>query len=313
MPSAPRIVFHAQGARPDAWLRDLSAAMPDARIEAWNADASGTHADYAVVWSPPPAFFESQPALKAIFNLGAGVDALMHNAALPPDVPVVRVEDAGMAQLMAEYVLQAAVRHARELDRAEADSRAGRWTPLRPGDRGDFPAGVLGAGALGIPVAQALHALGFDTAIWSRSSKPIEGIRSYAGPDKLDAFLARTRILVCLLPLTPDTENFLDHMTLGRLMPNGYLINVARGAHLVDDDLLALIAEGRIAGATLDVFRTEPLPADHPFWKEPRITITPHCSAHTQRRATVEQIAGKIARLEHGESISGIVDRARGY
>ena len=315
MNEQPSIVFCAPGARSEPWLRDLHRLLPGAKLFAWPhaGDGNDTAADYAIVWSPPDTFYASQPRLKAIFNLGAGVDGLMRAQALPPNVPVIRLEDAGMAPLMAEYVVQAAVRFAREIDAMEADGRAGKWAPRKPTDRADFPVGVMGAGALGRPVAAALAAQGFAVSVWSRSPKRLDGLACYAGAEQLDAFLAATRILVCLLPLTPDTENILNRDTLGRLMPGACVVNVARGKHLVDRDLLALIDEGRIVAATLDVFREEPLPAEHPFWQEPRITITPHCSALTQRTATLAQIAGKIVNLERGEPISGVVDRVRGY
>ncbi len=288
--------------------------MPGATVVAWDADDPATHdADYAVVWTPPAAFFRAQPRLRAVFNLGAGVDGLMAGDALPDGLPVVRLEDAGMADLMAEYVVQAAVRHARGLDAMEAESRAGRWSFRKPVDRADFPVGVLGAGTLGAPVALALKAHGFPVAAWSRTPKIIDGVDVFHGADGLDPLLARTRILVCLLPLTRETEDLIDARLLAKLLPDAYLINVARGAHVVDADLLAAIASGRVAGATLDVFRVEPLPADHPFWREPRIAITPHCSAQTRRRQTVEQIAAKIARMARGEAVTGVVDRARGY
>lgn len=315
MTGSPRIVFCAPGARPEPWLRDLRQLLPDAAVTVWTGGRpdESQQADYAIVWTPPDGFYASHPHLKALFNLGAGVDGLMRAAALPSNLPVIRVEDAGMAQLMAEYVVQAAVRHARELDLIEADSRQGRWAPRKPTDRDDYPVGVMGAGALGLPVAEALAAHGFAVSIWARSPKVVDGMRAFAGAPQLDAFLAATRILVCVLPLTPDTENILNRDTLGRLMPHACVINVARGRHLVDEDLLELMAEGRIAAATLDVFRDEPLPSDHRFWKEPRITITPHCSALTQRKATLAQIAQKIATLERGEPVSGVVDRERGY
>jgi glyoxylate/hydroxypyruvate reductase A len=316
MSSAPRIVFCAPAAKPEPWLRGLAEWVPDAELWAWNessADLATRMADYAVVWTPPDAFYPSQPKLRAIFNLGAGVDGLLRSPALPDDIPLVRLEDAGMAPLMAEYVLQAAVRYARELDRMDDDRRAHRWVPHRTSDRADFPVGVMGAGALGQPVARMLAAHGFPVTLWSRHAKAIDGLRCYGGQDELAAFLAATRILVCLLPLTPDTEDIIDHALLDRLMPDAYLINVARGHHVVDADLLAAIADGKIIGATLDVFREEPLPASHPFWQEPRITITPHCSALTQRKETLKQIAAKIRQFERGETVSGIVDRARGY
>ena len=310
--AAPRIVFCASGGSAEPWLRGLREALPGAEVAAWEDNVSWP-ADYAVVWTPPDAFYASQPALKAIFNLGAGVDGLLRSPALPRDVPLVRLEDAGMAPLMAEYVVHAAVRHAREFDRMDVDRQARRWQARRPTERSDYPVGILGAGALGVPVARALVAAGFPVALWSRSPKRVDGLRCHAGRDALDAFLAATRILVCLLPLTPDTEDLIDRSVLDRLRPDGYLINVARGRHVVDEDLLAAIRDGRLAGATLDVFRTEPLPADHPFWEEPRIGITPHCSALTQRKATLAQIATKIERLERGEPVTGVVDRARGY
>ena len=314
MTRSPRVVFCAPNGKPEPWIRDLAKHLPDAELSAWfeGSTAAAPHADYAVVWTPPDAFYTSQPDLKAIFNLGAGVDGLLRSPALPADVPLVRLEDAGMAPLMAEYVLQAAIRHARGLDRMDDDRRARRWVPRRTSDRTDFPVGVMGAGALGRPVAAMLAAHGFPVSLWSRVAKEVDGMRCYGGGE-FDAFLAATRILVCLLPLTPDTENIVDAKTLDRLMPDAYVVNVARGRHVVDDDLLAAIAAGRVVGATLDVFREEPLPATHPFWDEPRIAITPHCSAMTQRGETVKQIASKIQRLERGEPISGIVDRSRGY
>ena len=215
MNEQPSIVFCAPGARPEPWLRDLSRLLPDAKLFAWPdaGDGRDAAADYAIVWSPPDNFYASQPRLKAIFNLGAGVDGLMRAQALPPNVPVIRLEDAGMAPLMAEYVVQAAVRFAREIDAMEADGRAGKWAPRKPTDRADFPAGVMGAGALGRPVAEALAAQGFAVSVWSRSPKLLDGLACYAGAEQLDAFLAATRILVCLLPLTSDTENILNRDT----------------------------------------------------------------------------------------------------
>jgi len=311
MTATPRVVFCAATGKAEPWLRGLAELMPHAELVAWNE--AEPPADYAIVWTPPDAFYASQPKLKAIFNLGAGVDGLLRSRALPDHVPLIRLEDAGMAPLMAEYVVHAAVRYARELDRVEEDRRAHRWVQRWTVPRDRFPVGVMGSGALGLPVAQALRAQGFTVALWSRAARTLDGLRCYGGRAELDAFLARTRILVCLLPLTPDTQDIVDRTLLDKLMPDAYLINVARGRHVVDADLLAAIREGRLAGATLDVFREEPLPASHPFWDEPRITVTPHCSALTQRHATLSQIAEKIERLERGEAVSGVVDRVRGY
>ena len=304
-----RIVFFQEG-RPDPWLQALRAAFPGADVQAWQPGAAP--ADYAVVWAPPQQLLAEQRQLRAIFNIGAGVDALL-KLKLAPDIPVVRLDDAGMSVQMAEYVCHAVIRHFRELDAYEADTAQGRWSFRRPRARGDFPVGVLGLGVLGARVAQALLQFEFPVRGWSRSARQLPGVACFSGDDGLQDFLAGTRVLVCLLPLTPDTENILNRGTLGRLLPGGYLVNVARGGHLVDADLLALLDEGHLAGAALDVFRTEPLPQGHPFWGHPRITVTPHTSARTLRDETVAQIAGKVAALQRGEPIAGVVDLERGY
>jgi glyoxylate/hydroxypyruvate reductase A len=214
---------------------------------------------------------------------------------------------------MAEFVCHAVIRHFRELDAYEREMGQGRWGFRRPRSRAEHPVGVMGLGVLGARVAQAVAQFEFPVRGWSRNAKDIPGVQCFSGDQGLKDFLAVTRILVCLLPLTPETEGILNKDTLGRLMPGGYLVNVARGAHLVEEDLLALVDAGHMAGAALDVFRTEPLPAGHPFWNHPKITITPHTSARTLRDETIAQIAGKIHALGRGEPIAGVVDRKRGY
>lgn len=294
----------------EPWLAGLRAALPQAHISAWHSGAP--QADYAVVWAPPQQFLDEQPGLKALFNIGAGVDALLR-LRLPAGCTVVRLDDAGMAVQMAEYVCHAVIRHFREFDQYEASMRAGQWAYRKPRLRQDLPVGVMGLGVLGERVAKALAQFEFPVNGWSRSPKAIGGIRVFSGQDGFNDFLAASRVLVNLLPLTPETQDILNRDTLARLQPGGYLINVARGAHLVEDDLLALLDSGHLAGATLDVFRTEPLPVGHPFWSHPRITLTPHTSARTLLGESIAQIAGKIAALERGEAIAGVVDSVRGY
>lgn len=298
------------GTRPDPWIDGLRAALPGASVSAWTPGAPP--ADYAVVWTPPQALLDEQPGLKAVFNIGAGVDALMA-LRLPPSARVVRLDDAGMSVQMAEYVCHAVIRHFREFDGYEADVRQGRWTFRKPRSRADWPVGVMGLGVLGSRVAQALRVFEFPVNGWSRSAHAVEGVRTYAGPAQFHGFLAASRVLVNLLPLTPQTAGILNRDTFSRLLPGAFVINVARGAHLVDEDLLALLDSGQVAGATLDVFRTEPLPDGHPFWTHPRITVTPHTSARTLRDESIAQIAGKIRALERGEPITGIVEPERGY
>lgn len=306
------IIYFSTDQDEGAWVPALQAALPGASVAQWAPGAPP--ADYAVVWKPPQQLLNEQSQLKAIFNTGAGVDALLQ-LQLPPGVPVVRLDDAGMAVQMAEYVCHALIRHFRELDAYEADARtrAGTWQHRPPHRRADFPVGILGLGVLGQRVAQAVAHFDFAVNGWSRSPKSLPGVQCFAGDEGLPAFLAASRVLVCLLPLTPDTHNLLNHARLSLLQPGGYVINVARGAHVVDADLLALIDSGHLAGATLDVFRTEPLPEAHPFWHHPQITVTPHTSARTLRSESIGQIVEKIRALERGEVVAGVINQGLGY
>jgi glyoxylate/hydroxypyruvate reductase len=291
-----QITFCCTDSKPEPWLVGLRAAL----------------LDYAVVWAPPQQFFDEQPALKAVFNTGAGVDALL-KLRMAPQTQIVRLDDAGMSVQMAEYVCHAVIRHFREFDAYEADTRAGHWSFRKPRSRADFPIGVLGLGVLGQRVVQALKAFDFTVHGWSQSAKQIQGVHCWHGTHQLDDFLRQSKVLVCLLPLTPYTENLLNHRTLGLLQLGGYVINVARGAHVVDEDLIALLDSGHLAGATLDVFRQEPLPAMHAFWKHPKITVTPHTSARTLRDESITQIVRKIVAVHSGHTVLGTVDRAKGY
>jgi len=304
------IIFCCTDTKAEPWLEGLRSAFPEASVSVWEPGAP--QSDHAVVWAPPQQFLDEQQALKGLFNIGAGVDALL-KLRLPPGVRVVRLDDAGMSVQMAEYVCHAVIRHFREFDGYEADVKAGRWSYRKPRDRKDFAVGVMGLGVLGERVAKALRVFDFPVHGWSRTPKAIEGVMTYSSDVGFEAFLSSSRVLVNLLPLTAGTQDILNRDTLGKLQPGGYLINVARGAHLVEADLLALLDSGHMAGATLDVFRTEPLPAEHPFWHHPKITVTPHTSARTLRDESIAQIAGKIRALEAGQPIAGVVDPIRGY
>ena len=295
---------------PAPWVQGVQAALPKARVSVWAPGAP--QADMAIAWAPPQAFIDAQPGLKALFNIGAGVDALL-KLRLPPGLKVVRLDDAGMSVQMAEYVCHAVIRHFREFAAYEADARTAQWTFRKPRSRADFAVGVMGLGVLGERVAQALRVFEFPVNGYSRSPKQIDGVRCFAGREQLSDFLRASRVLVNLMPLTPETENLLNRETLSQLQTGGYLINVARGRHLVDEDLIALIDSGHLAGATLDVFRTEPLPSGHPFWRHPHITVTPHSSARTMREQSIAQIARKIQALQRGEPVRGVVDARRGY
>ena len=305
-----RILFCATQQKALPWVEGLRRALPGADVQEWQPGAPA--ADHAVVWAPPQQFLDEQPVLKGIFNIGAGVDALL-KLKLPPQAKLVRIDDGGMAVQMAEFVCHALIRHFRELDGYEDDVQHGAWSYRRPRERSEFPVGIMGLGVLGERACQAVQQFEFPVRGWSRTRKQVAGVQCFAGPEEFDDFLSGTRVLVCLLPLTPETEGVMNRRTLSRLLPGGFVINVARGAHLVEDDLLALLDSGQLAGAALDVFRTEPLPEGHPFWRHPKVTITPHTSARTLRSESIAQIVGKIHALERGEPVAGVVDLKRGY
>ncbi|MBV8665142.1 MAG: glyoxylate/hydroxypyruvate reductase A [Burkholderiaceae bacterium] len=308
-----RILFYAPAINPEAWIAALKQALPQAEVRNWE-EGDVAPADYALVWKPPREMLAGRSDLKAIFNLGAGVDAILQLAdGLPAHVPVIRLDDAGMGVQMAEYVTHAVLRYFRRFDQFDLQARSGEWRFLKPREKNEFPVGILGLGLLGQRVAHALAPFEFPLCGWSRTPKNLPGVECFHGAEGLDAFLAASQVVACLLPLTAETDRILNRERLAKMPQGSYLINVARGRHVVEADLLEMVQSGHIAGATLDVFEQEPLPAGHPFWKEPRITVTPHIAALTVRDESVRQIAHKIAMLERGEAVTGLVDRGRGY
>lgn len=312
-----KVLFYMPNAEAAAWLHDFARALPQADLREWQPGDTAP-ADFAVVWRPPREMLAGRADLRAIFNLGAGVDAILalereQPGTLPPNAPLIRLEDTGMAPQMAEYVTHAVLRYLRRFDEYEALQRERRWQVLDPHPRDTFTVGVLGLGALGAHVAQTVARFGMPVRGYSRSAKQVEGITTFAGEARFDAFLDGVKVLVNLLPHTPDTANVLNARTFSKLAHGAYLINVARGAHLVEADLLDALASGQLAAATLDVFQEEPLPPDHPFWQEPRITVTPHMSALTLREESVAQIAQKMLALDRGEAVGGVVNIERGY
>ena len=315
-----KILFYTREAdEAAAWLTSLARALPRGEIRAWQPGDTA-EADYAVVWRAPREFFARRERLKAIFNLGAGVDALLAfereaPGTLPRDVPIVRLEDTGMAAQMAEYATYAVLRYMRRFDEYELAQRRAdpSWRVLEPHARETFTITVLGLGALGARVAGTLASFGLPVRGYSRSPKKLQNVETFAGPTQLDAALEGAKVLVNLLPATPETDSILNRGAFGKLARGAYLVNLARGAHLVEADLLDALARGQIAAAMLDVFSKEPLPLDHRFWHEPRVTITPHISALTLREPAIAQIAQKIEAMERGEPISGIVDPVLGY
>ena len=306
-----QILLQTTSANSGLWHAALAAALPEAEVRLW--PDCPRDAEYLAVWKPPPELFGRAPAARAIFNLGAGVDALLQVPTLPAGVPVIRLEDAGMAEQMVDYVTLAVLAAYRE-QRVYADQqREGLWRQRAHLRKQAFGVGLLGLGLLGQTVAAGLARFGFPLAGWRRERKAVAGVRTFAGAAELPDFLARSQALVCLLPSTPDTRGLLDRTRLRQLPRGAHLVNIARGDIVVDADLVEALDDGHLASATLDVFHKEPLPPAHPFWHHPRITVTPHVSAVTLVDDSAAQIAAKIRRLERGLPVTGVVDRDRGY
>lgn len=310
------ILFAMNGVNSSLWLDALRKALPVAKIRTW-LPGDRAPADYVLFWKGDPVALSARTGLKAIFNMGAGVDALMrlvseHPGLIDDRVPVIRLEDAGMARQMVEYALYWALRFARRFDIYEAQARERVWQPLDACSFDAFPIGVLGAGKLGLPVATALAGLGFPVRVYSRSEKGAPGVTPYAGPERLMAFATGARLIVNLLPNTPETEGILGKRLFDAMADGSYIVNLARGSHVNDNELIAALDSGKLARAVLDVFRAEPLDAAHPFWSHPGIDITPHISARTLLAESVVQVAEKIARCERGETLAGL-DFRRGY
>ena len=300
------------------WERRFRAAAPGRDIRIW-PDRLGDPAEvaYAAAWLPPAGAFGAFKSLRAIFSLGAGVDGVLADRALP-QVPVVRVVDPNLMRRMTEYVTLHVLMHHRRQRLYDAQQRARVWHEHPQPRAGEVNVGVMGLGVLGRDAAEVLARLGFRVAGWSRTPRDVPGIETFHGAAGLDAFLARTEILVCLLPHTPATEGILDLALMRKLKRDGalagaFLINAGRGRLQVDADILAALEEGALAGASLDVFPVEPLPAASRLWSHPGVTITPHNSAASVPEETVAYIVRQIERFEAGAPLENVIDRASGY
>ena len=307
------LIFYSDSDSFEQWRDALQADIPDLDVRHWDAPGDPGEIAFALVWKPPHGALRQFPNLKAILNLGAGVDALMHDPDLPPGVPIVRMVDDDLAVCMAEYVLLHVLRYHREQPALDAQQEAHDWRVIVSPRAAYRRVGIMGLGAMGSEAARLLHGVGFDLAGWSRSPKSAPGVESFHGEDGLTPFLQRTEILVCLLPLTAETEGILNRDLFSRLPRGTYLINAGRGGQQVEADILAALDSGQLAGATLDVFRTEPLPSDSPFWDHPKVTVTPHNASITNPESAVRHVCDSIRRVRAGEPLRHVVDPAVGY
>jgi glyoxylate/hydroxypyruvate reductase A len=296
-----------------SWIRHLSALDSAIDIRIWPEAGNADEIEFVLSWNHPPGEFNNYKNLKCIASLGAGVDHIMQDPDKPAGVPVTRVVEHSMAQSMSEYVVLSVLNYCRQFDRYRDDQPQKQWKPRKPLLAKNLQIGIMGLGQLGADAAKKLSALEFAVAGWSRTPKEIEGVQNFAGQDRRDDFLAQTHILICLLPLTPATAGILNQTVFTKLPAGAYLINIARGQHLVENDLLEALDSGQLSGACLDVFEVEPLPQDHPFWRHPKIIVTPHISSITYPKAVAPQIVENYHRTQTGKPLLNVVDIERGY
>lgn len=307
------ILFRSTPAATARWRPLLGALLPDHEIRYWPEVGDKAAIEYALVWQPPPGLLASLPNLKLIFGLGAGIDHLLRDPELPRQVPIVRLVDPYMTDAMSEYIALSVLRlHRQDLDYL-AQQRAGAWEEREQKNAAERPVGILGFGTLGRDAGRKLTALGFPVSGWSRSAKAIDDFETFSGTAGLEALLSRSEILVCLLPLTAETAGILNAGNFARLPRGAGIVNAGRGGHLVEDDLIPALDSGKLSGAVLDVFREEPLPPAHPFWRHPRIIVTPHVAAETHPPTAAPIIGEAIRRFEAGLPVANIVDLTWGY
>ncbi len=311
------LLLHLSDVDESAWAAAFTEALAPYPVVRRSDSFDPAQVRYIYVWKPKPNAFEGLTSLKAILSLGAGVDALLKHSALP-DVPIVRFVDADLTQRMSDYVVAQVTMHHRLFSRFRADQRARRWSQLYPPSASESSVGVMGLGVLGQDALKRLGSLGFTLRGWSRTAKELDGVEVFTGDDEFEAFLSGTDILVNLLPLTPQTTGILNYDTFSklrrdRLAGGPVIVNAARGGHQREADIVRALGDGTLAAASLDVFETEPLPADSPLWEIETCYITPHVAAISDLKSGVRYFSRVIREHEAGESLVNVVDRNRGY
>jgi len=297
----------------DRWVEALKACDPSLDVQIWPDESSKEDVEFALCWKHPEGVLQDYPNLRCICSMGAGIDHMFSDAYFPRHLPVIRLIDPSLAQSMYEYILTAVMHYFREFDIYQAQQRQSNWRVHFNKPMAETTVAVMGLGKLGEYASSRLAAMGFNVTGWARSEKSIKGVRSYAGDDALAEFVSTASILVCLLPLTNQTRGILSRDLFNNMPTGSCLINVARGQHLVENDLISALSAGQLRGACLDVFSEEPLPADHPFWGNEKIIITPHSSSITAPASVAPQIVENYHRMQKGEPLMNQVDIERGY
>jgi glyoxylate/hydroxypyruvate reductase len=306
------VLFHSTLDDPAEWIPRVAALLPEETFRVWPDCGDPAEIDVALLWTQPDGGLAAFPRLRFVQSLGAGVDQLVPSS-FPPGVRLARLVDTGLSDRMAEYCLLAVLRHHRQFDLHETGQRRSVWQYRVPVPRSAYPIGVMGLGVLGQGVAERLVAAGFPVRAWTRRERSTAPVPVHAGADGLGPFLDGLAVLICLLPLTPETEGILSTDLFARLPRGAVLINVGRGRHLVEHDLLAALESEHLAAATLDVFRTEPLPAGHPFWVHSRVLVTPHVAATGDPDSAAVLVVDNIHRARAGAPLLHEVEPARGY
>ena len=312
------LLVHLSDVDEGRWIAELQGLLGDYPIVSRNDPFDPADIRYIFVWKPLEGAFEGLNNLKAVLSLGAGVDALLNHPNLPQDVPIVRFVEDDLTRCMSDYVVANVTMHQRCFTRYKRDQISKSWSQFYPPAARNTSVGIMGLGVLGLDAASCLLALGFEVRGWSRSPKVMEGVVCFCGPEQFDEFLSGTDILVDLLPLTPETENILNYKTFtglrhGRLKGGPVVINAARGGHQVEADIVKALGDGTLGAASLDVFQTEPLPADSPLWALENCYITPHIAAISSPHSGAAYFADVILGHEAGKPLVNVVDVTRGY
>ncbi len=295
------------------WATALQAQDPGLPVSVYPEVTDSGAVDFALAWRPPQGVFNRFPNLKVIASAGAGVDHILKDPDISPEITITRVVDRQLTHDMTSYLIAQVYGYLRNLPGYHDLQRQEKWQPGKYLMERQARIGIMGMGVLGQDAALKLRQLGFPVKGWSRSPKEVAGIEVLAGEARLKEFLQHTDVLICLLPLTAKTRNILNRQTFQALPGGAFVINVARGEHLVEEDLLAALESGHLAGACLDVFREEPLPQGHPFWRHPNIIITPHVASITSPESVAPQIVANYHRLQRGEPLQNVVSRQAGY
>ena len=287
--------------------------LPEQEFRVWPDVGDGADIEYALAWKPPAGELAKLPRLKAILSFAAGVDHLTDDPLLPRHVPVVRAVSDASRLTMSSYCAAHVLRFHHRLDLYAEFQRQGVWKQVLPRDMADTPVGVLGLGALGLDLAQRLLALGFPVSGWTRTARNVDGVRTFSGSEGLLACLAASAVVVCLLPLAPGTQGIINARAFAAMPRDSHVINVARRGHVVVPDLIAALDSGHLAGATLDVFEPEPLPADSPLWRHPKVVVTPHTAGRMSSARVAQNMVEMLQYVTSGAPLQNVVDWDRGY